>query len=131
MKRNHLREIILYLIFGVLTTGVSILSFALFQTMLSVHELIANIFSWILAVLFAYVTNRIWVFKSTSDAFLKEMVTFFCSRLSTLFVEEFLLFVGISLFHYNSLLIKTIAQVIIIILNYLLSKLFVFAKRED
>ena len=127
------REQILYLIFGGLTTLVSIGTYALFNEVFGINELISNVFSWILAVLFAYVTNRRLVFSSRVTAkkgVLIEMASFFGGRLATLGVEELILLVFITWLHFNSLAVKIAAQVVVVILNYLVSRLFVFRKKE-
>lgn len=127
------KEILLYLFFGLLTTVIGIAFYILFDTVCEINELIANIMSWILAVTFAYVTNRIWVFESkvTERAdLLKEMLDFYGGRLVSLAVEEVIIIVFVTLLQFDSTLIKIIASVIVIILNYIISKLFVFRKKE-
>lgn len=126
-KRN--KEILLYLFFGGLTTIVSIGSYVFCNVSLGMNALIANIISWVLAVTFAYVTNRIWVFSSTAQNVLelvKEMLSFFGGRVTTLAVEEIILFVFITLLGWNSIVVKAVAQVIVVLLNYVISKLLVF-----
>lgn len=128
------KEVLLYLFFGGLTVCVSIFSYFLFSEVMKIHELIANIASWILAVLFAYFTNSIWVFQSrpsTRKDFLKQISGFMGGRIITLLIEEIILFVFVTLLLYPGLLIKTLAQVLVIILNYIISKVFVFGKRDD
>lgn len=127
------KEILLYLIFGGLTTLVSIGSYALLNSVLGVNELIANVISWVLAVSFAYWTNRTWVFPDkahTRQGILKEMASFYGGRLLTLGIEEMIIFIFITLLHCNSILIKIIAQVVVVVLNYVISKLVVFRKRQ-
>lgn len=129
-KKN--KEILLYLFFGGLSFLVSISSYAYFNLVLSMNELIANIFSWILAVIFAFVTNKIWVFCSKNDSFLdfmKEMLSFFAGRLATLGVEEAILLIFITWLSFNSMAVKVVAQVVVILLNYVISKLFVFKEK--
>jgi len=129
---NKYREQILYLFFGGLTFLVSVGSYALFNTVFGINELISNVFSWILAVLFAYLTNRKWVFNSnasTKKEIVVEMVAFFGGRVITLLIEEAILFVFITLLHFNSLVVKIAAQVVVVILNYVISKLIVFRKK--
>lgn len=126
------KEVLLYLFFGGLTFLVSIGSFILFTSVMELHELIANVFSWILAVLFAFFTNRIWVFSAPADtpaAFIRQMVSFFTSRLATLGIEELILLLGITCLHLDKVAVKTVAQVIVIVLNYVLSKIWVFHKK--
>ena len=123
------KEVLLYLFFGGLTTLVSIASFALFAVTMGMNELIANVLSWILAVLFAYVTNRTWVFAQKADTrpgILREMLTFFGGRIATLLVEEAIILVFITWLGLPAIPVKAAAQVIVIALNYVISKYFVF-----
>lgn len=123
------KEVLLYLVFGGLTFIVSMATYAFFNITMNMSELIANVFSWILAVTFAYVTNRKWVFESNTSglaAFVKEISSFFGGRVATLVIEEIILFVFITWLGFNSLIIKAVAQVVVIVLNYVISKLFVF-----
>lgn len=126
-KKN--KEVLLYLFFGGLTFIVSIGTYAVFNVGLSINELIANVMSWIFAVLFAFLTNRIWVFQAptnTIQEFIKQMVSFFGGRLVTLAVEEVILFVFITILGFGSMLVKVAAQIIVIVLNYIISKFYVF-----
>ena len=115
--------------FGGLTFVVSIASYAFFEYSLKLSPLIANIFSWILAVIFAYLTNRIWVFKNIAQdikGILQEVVSFFSGRILTLVIEEIILYIGITLLEFNSIATKIIGQIVVIISNYFISKLLVF-----
>lgn len=125
------REIILYLFFGGLTFMVSVASFALFHVRLGLNELLANILSWIIAVLFAFFTNRIWVFQAKTKTFRElweQMGAFFAGRLLTLGIEEVILLVFITWLEGDSMLVKIVAQVVVIVLNYVISKLWIFKK---
>ena len=127
------KEPILYLIFGGLTTLVSILVYAVCDRLLGLDPLVANIISWILAVGFAYVTNRKWVFESKacgSRAIIKEAAAFYGGRLITLGLEELLLYIGIKRLGFDSLLVKIVCQIIVIVANYVISKLIVFRDRK-
>lgn len=126
-KKN--KEILLYLFFGGLTFLVSISSYALFNIRIGWNALTANIASWILAVAFAYVTNRTWVFESSTDrgsTLIKEITGFVGGRIATLVIEELILFIFITEFEMNSVLVKIVAQVVVIALNYVISKMIVF-----
>ena len=93
--------------------------------------MVANVISWILAVLFAYITNRIFVFKSKVrdiKGILKELWMFVACRLSTGVMEVVIMFVGVSLLKCNDLLVKGAAQVLVILTNYILSKILIFKK---
>ena len=125
------KEVLLYLFFGGLTTLISIASFALFYSLLGINELIANVLSWILAVLFAFFTNRIWVFSAPTEGFAdfaRQMAAFFAGRLATLGVEELILLVFVTWLACNALVVKVIAQMVVIVLNYVISKYWVFGK---
>lgn len=130
--KDH-EEIINYLIIGILTTLVSLATYYIcVYTFLNpnneIELLLANIISWILAVTFAYFTNRIFVFKSKNKK-LKEATHFYFSRIFTLILESSLMFLFVNILHYNDKIIKIFAQFIIVIVNYLLSKLIVFNKK--
>ena len=127
------KEIINYLIFGVLTTIISLLTYyALTFTILnadsSVQLQIANIISWCVGVTFAYFTNRKYVFESKSENRKKEFITFTGSRLSTLFLDMFIMFLFVTILKFNDKIMKLISQVLVVVGNYLLSKLIVFKK---
>ncbi len=132
------KEIINYLIFGVLTTIVSLVTkYALLFTILdasNAFELqIAVIASWILACLFAYITNRIWVFESKSKEMIKEMIKFFGARLATLGMEMLIMFIFVTALGLNSdmwvVVWTLVTQVLVVIGNYILSKLLVFKNK--
>lgn len=124
---NKYKEIINYLIFGVLTTIVSIVSYKIF-TLIGINYLISNVISWIISVTFAYITNRKYVFESNNNDQLKEMIKFFSSRVTSLLVETILMLILVDLIRINDFIAKIICQVVVIILNYILSKLVVFKK---
>ncbi len=132
------KEIINYLIFGVLTTIVSLatkylLLFTILDAQNGFELQIAVTVSWIVACTFAYITNRIWVFESKSKQILKEAIKFYMSRLVTLGLEMLIMFIFVTLLGLNSntwVIVWTIvAQVVIIIGNYVLSKLVVFKNK--
>lgn len=127
------KEIILYLFFGGLTFIVSIGSYVFFELFIGMSPLVANLFSWILAVGFAYITNRIWVFTSIAHGIkeiIKEVIAFFMGRVATLFLEEVILFVGINILDFDSVGVKVVAQILVIITNYYVSKIVVFSNRK-
>ena len=128
-KRHE--QVLLYLFFGAVTTVISIGVFSLLNIALGVNEHIANLTSWVLAVLVAFLTNRTMVFETETNsagAFLAQMITFYAGRVATLLVEELIIFVFITTLKFDSFTVKLVAQIIIIILNYVISKLFVFKK---
>lgn len=130
---NKYKEQINYLIFGVLTTIISIGSYyILVLTILDAKKpielQIANIISWITCVTFAYITNRKYVFNGKDKHILKEISKFYIARLATLLIDMLSMYILVTKLNYNDKIIKIIIQIIIIILNYIFSKLFVFKK---
>ena len=133
IKKFCTKEFIFYLIFGVLTTIVSLsVYYFCVLTFLNPNNAfqlqIANILSWILAVAFAYVTNRKFVFESKDPNKLKELIKFVTARLLTLFLDMLVMFILVTLLHFNDKISKLISQVIITISNYIFIKIFVFKK---
>ncbi len=130
-------EVFRYLFFGGLTTVVSIGSYAVFSYALSADGKIsvfgvqlANVFSWILAVAFAYITNKLFVFESKSfklDVIKTEAASFAAARLFSLGVEARWLFV-LTYLGVNDKIAKISGQFFVVILNYIFSKLFIFKK---
>jgi putative flippase GtrA len=128
-------EIINYLIVGGLTTVVSlVVYYGSVLTFLNpdnaVQLQIANIISWIAAVAFAYVTNRIFVFKSKEENIVKECSAFVGSRVLTLLMDMFVMFLLVTVLHGNDKIAKIVSQIFVVIGNYLISKLFVFKKKK-
>lgn len=129
-------EIINYIVVGVMTTIVSLIFyFASTRTFLDPNnplELqIANIIKWISGVLFAYVTNKIFVFKSKRKDILKEFIQFTSSRVATLFLDMFVMAVMVTKMGVYDLIATLVSQVLVTIGNYLLSKLFVFKNKKQ
>ncbi len=129
-------EVLMYLFFGVLTTAVSFISAGLSKVALELLgmgdgtvSIVSTIFSWICAVTFAYVTNRLWVFESKAKgtkSLISEAISFYGGRVFTLIVEAVMMWIGYSLLSFNYWVTKIVANVIVLILNYIISKIFVF-----
>lgn len=134
------KEMIMYLIFGVGTTVVNWIIYTILQQGLGMKSLtVANIIAWIGAVAFAYVTNKLWVFESKSwkaDVVWKELGKFIGARLASGVVEiglfPILLKLGLNhaIFGVEGMVAKVLISVIVIILNYVFSKLVVFKKEK-
>ena len=122
------REVILYLIFGVCTTLINLAVYWVLNSPLRVNELIANIIAWLAAVFFAFATNRDMVFHAGNGSFFKQMLTFYLGRVATLVLEETVLFIFITLLDFNSMAVKLTAQALVVIFNFLISKLVIFKK---
>lgn len=125
--RYNLKEILLYLVFGALTTAVSISLYWLFTRLFMVGYIGANILSWIGAVTFAYITNKRVVF-SDKGAPIKKAIAFYLSRVFTLIVEIVVMYVMIEWLLINDMITKVAVQVIVVVLNYIVSKFIVFRK---
>lgn len=129
------KEVVSYLIFGVLTTIVSLgVYYILTHTCLNPYngiELqISNIISWIVSVTFAYITNKRFVFHSKNKK-VKEIVSFYTSRLLTLFIDMIMMFIFVSILNFNDSIIKIVSQIVVIILNYIISKFIVFKEVKN
>ena len=122
------KELILYVFFGGLATVVSIGTFYAFNLLM--HELAANVLSWVITVGFAYWTNRTWVFRSQvrGRGVWKEMLTFYSGRLLTLGLEELILLVFATVLAWNATLVKIAAQIAVLVGNYVISKFLIFKK---
>lgn len=128
---NQYKELLAYLIVGILTTIVSLGSYYIcVHTFLNPHNPIqlqwANIISWIAAVTFAYFTNRRFVFDSQNTHILKEAVHFYLSRITTLLLDMAFMYVCVSLLKINDFTAKISVQILITIANYPISKFYVF-----
>ena len=122
------KEIIMYLVFGVLTTVVNIVVYYIFSNLLHMNYLFSNAMAWFLSVLFAYVTNRKYVFDSKNNQIIKEAISFFGSRLATGIIDMMLMWFLVNFNIVNDVVAKVVVNVIVVILNYILSKLVVFKK---
>ena len=152
IDRKRIKELLLYIVFGVLTTIVSWASYTFFINIFGFSVTLSNALSWVLSVMFAYVTNKVWVFNSNSwkiNVLLKEITTFVSSRLFTGIIEM----VGVPILEklgFDNIFYALLQQsgfkqeilftqgiyskiafaVIIVILNYVFSKIIVFNKKE-
>lgn len=128
------KEIINYIIFGVLTTIVNYIVYILSAKVIKLEVIISTFVAWFISVLFAYFTNRKYVFKSKVTkklALIKELVSFICFRILSGVIDIVIMYVSVDLMHLNDLVMKLVANVIIIALNYLFSKIFIFNNKES
>lgn len=155
------KEIVLYIIFGVLTTAVNLLTFFLFKELFirigwegALNSLLsslgwekavnflasgsdyldANTIAWVAGVIFAFFTNKLFVFESKSwkaSVAVKEFAGFVGARLLSFIVESVMMFVLVTVLSQNELLAKIIVAVVVIIMNYVFSKLFIFKNNEN
>ena len=129
---NKIKEILWYGFFGVLTTLVNIISFYLLdKTGMNVY--LNNFIAWFLSVLFAFVTNKLFVFNSKSldkKVIIKEVVSFFFFRILSLGIDMAGMYICISMMNMNRMISKVLMNVIVIVTNYIFSKIFIFKKKE-
>ena len=123
------KDIVPYAIFGILTTIINIVVYLFFAHILKKEVMLSTLAAWFLSVLFAYVTNRKWVFHSgvlTFSNIMREAVAFFICRLATGIADILIMFIFVNIFHFNDLFIKIISNIAVIILNYVASKWIIF-----
>ena len=126
------KQTILYLIFGVLSTIVNILTYVFCTRNLNIEFLISNWIAWIVAVLFAYITNKFFVFESKEiniKFLIKELSSFVSCRLLSGIIEMILMYTMISLMSLNDFIVKIITNVVVVILNFIFSKLIIFKNK--
>lgn len=126
---EKLKEIVNYIIVGVCTTLVSIASYYILRLFIE-NYMVCTVLSWICAVIFAYITNRIFVFHSKEENILKEFFSFIISRILSLLAELLCMYILVDFLNISDRISKIIVQVIIIVLNYILSKILVFKKNK-
>ena len=126
------KEIINYLIFGGLSTVVNFVTYYITARLFCIDEVVSSGISWFCSVLFAYITNKIFVFESktnTVKAVLKEMVSFFLARvISGILCDVGTFALMVKVFHINDIFSKIVTQVMVVIVNYVFSKLIIFRK---
>ena len=126
------KDIVLYLFFGVCTTLVNVIAYWICAHPLDINTMTSTIIAWVLAVLFAYITNRNWVFQSeahTSKDILKEIISFFGCRFATGIVDWACMFIFVQLFCLNDIFVKAATNVLVVVLNYVASKIIIFRKK--
>ena len=111
----------------------SMILFYIFANVMNIYEQLANILTWVICVIFTYMTNRTFVFQSKVKGFknvFKEFKDFVTARLLTLVMENVILFVMIDLLTINNMISKLVGQFVVIVSNYFLSKLWIFKKAD-
>ena len=125
------REVLVYLIFGVLTTAVNYFVYLPLHNSASMLASIANVIAWVVAVAFAFLTNKPFVFRSndwSTKTVLSELAKFVGSRLSSLVVETVFLLVTVDIAGWDGVVMKLITSVVVVVMNYVTSKFLVFKK---
>lgn len=132
-KRVNWQELFSYIVFGVLTTVVNYIVYFGGRT-LGLDYKVSNVIAWFFAILFAYITNKRYVFKQetkTKEETTKEMISFFGVRVFSLVIDMLAMFVLIELVGFNDFWAKTATQFIVVALNYVFSKVFVFKQKPS
>jgi putative flippase GtrA len=127
---GYRKEAINYIFFGVLTTAVNWIVFQIFNAGLSLNWSIANVIAWICSVIFAYITNRRYVFRSVSQNVVREFWLFVQFRLISLLMEMLLMFVMIEIISASAFFSKVVAAVIVVASNYFFGKVIIFKERK-
>ena len=128
------QDMILYVFFGALATLVNTASYYLCYNIIGMSNVPSVIIAWLLAVVFAFFTNKLWVFKSKSfapDVLKHEIPTFFGARLLTGLLDLGIMYLAVDVLHGNGTVWKLISNILVIILNYVASKLIIFKKKDE
>lgn len=127
------QSLISYAVFGVLTTVVNIVTYSICYNRMGIGNTLSNVIAWILAVAFAYVTNKLWVFDSKSwklQVLKREITAFVSCRLATGILDIVMMFVSVDLLGMHAMPMKILSNIIVIVLNYIFSKLVIFKKNR-
>lgn len=128
------REIIVYIIVGGLTTALNMVIHFGLMKFTKLHELVIVFIAWVFAVIFAYIVNKLWVFQSKSfekDVLVHEIVSFTGARVLSLGIEELIFLIFVTWLAMSQGIIKIVAGVIVIIINYIFSKLLIFKNKSQ
>lgn len=126
------KQPILYLFFGVCTTAVNIVTYYISAHILSLSVILSTCLAWVISVIFAYLTNKWWVFESKSlrlKAVVQEFLSFTGCRLFTGACDLLIMFIFVDCLRVNDLFVKIASNVLVVILNYIFSKLIIFNKK--
>jgi len=132
-KLIEMKEVILYLVFGVLTTLVYFIIYTVCTRVILIDIFTSSVIAWIIAVTFAYITNKAYVFESknlSTKMLIKEISAFFIARIFSLVVDISIMYIGVNLLFIFDMYVKLVSQVFVVLMNYLLSKFLIF-KKED
>ena len=125
-------EVLSYLIFGVLTTAVNYLVYLPVYNLVGLSAALSNAIAWVVAVAFAYLTNKPFVFKShdwSAKTVIPEITKFVGCRVASGAAETLILLLTVDILHWNGNLWKLVTSVLVVVMNYIASKLVVFRKK--
>lgn len=127
------KQIILYLFFGVCTTAINTICYWLLYDVLTLSNIACTILAWLVAVIFAFVTNKVFVFESkrtNATERINEVISFFGCRLLTGILDVAMMAIAVDLLQWNGLFWKLLSNIIVTIINYVASKLWIFKDLE-
>lgn len=127
------KTLILYVFFGGLTTLINIVVYTAAYDYVGISNVESNILAWIISVVFAYITNKIWVFESKSaklKVLFYEIAAFAGCRVATGVLDLAIMYVAVDVLILNSMIMKCVSNVVVIVANYVASKLVIFKKRQ-
>ncbi|WP_035796675.1 GtrA family protein [Clostridium akagii] len=132
--REDIKEKILYLLFGVITTLINILIYWALSVLFQMNYFIANVIAWFFSILFAFVTNKVFVFKSynkTINYIIKEGIYFLLARLVSLALDSGTMFVLIQILKINGIYAKLVSNIFVVLFNYFASKFVIFRNKLE
>lgn len=126
------KSLILYLIFGGLTTVINVLTYHVSYEIMGIANINSTIIAWVIAVVFAYVTNKLFVFESKKSGHeaIKEAINFFACRIGTGVIEIGMMYIFVDVLAFDGTIMKLITNVVVIIVNYIASKFLIFNERK-
>ena len=127
------KSLIMYAFFGGLTTVVNMVTYYVSYNLLGIPNVPSTAIAWLLSVLFAFITNKLWVFESKSfdkKSMLHEVTSFFGCRVATGILDIVIMYLSVDVAHFNPTLWKLISNILVIIINYIASKLLIFKKKD-
>ena len=132
--KDRYTEYILYIVFGILTTIVNFITYFIFTKAVGLSTITSNLIATAISIIFAYITNKIFVFNSKRNSIgelITELVKFVGARIFTGLLDTLFVFIGVDCIKANDFVIKTISCIIVVLLNYIISKAIIFNKQED
>ena len=128
------KAILLYLFFGICTMILNTVVYAVCYEILNISNILSTIIAWLLAVVAAYVTNKIWVFESKTDtvvALMQEVWKIFSCRIATGIADVAIMWIFVDIMHWDATCMKIAANIVVVVLNYAASKLWIFNNKKE
>lgn len=132
--KGNYAEYILYIVFGILTTTINFITYFIFTKVIGFSTVTSNLIATAISIIFAYITNKLFVFNSKRNnlgELITELIKFVNARIFTGLLDTLFVFIGVDCIRVNDFVVKTISCIIVVILNYIISKVIIFNKQED